>query len=138
MEHVTNIEQLHIANAHNFLHENSPGPEELVAYLSDRQDRMDQGEKVWVLRSNYDLNRVLYDLRDGIAHRTLATIERRTNAEGSNEFACTVYGSSTDEEVLQTQLGEAKTWIASRGMNPQESEALYLGMLLAKVDELTT
>lgn len=140
MEQVTNLEQIHIANAYNFLKENSPGPEDLVAYLADREDKMSQGERVWVVRPSYDLKRTFYDLRDGIAHKTLATIERRIGAgtDGSNEYGCTAYGTSDAEEILQSSLSDARNWIASRGMNPEESEMLYLGMLLAKVGEITT
>jgi hypothetical protein len=136
MEQLSSPEQAYLPKAKQFISENSPSPEDFPAYHAERIEQYNNGERVWIVRGVHMPHRV-FDLYDGEKQGgVVASILLDGDPADLGSFECIVYGQSDEQESFAEDMLQVRRWLGSRGREWQESEELFLGMALTKIDEL--
>lgn len=137
MEQFSSPELAYAPKAKQFISENSPAPEEYSTYYAERIEQYHNGQKVWVVRS-VEMQHRVFDLYDGTKQGgVVASILLDRDPADLGSFECVVYSQSDEQEAFAEDMLQVRRWLGSRGRDWQESEELFLGMALTKIEELT-
>jgi hypothetical protein len=138
MEQLSTIESAfveHHIRGTEFLLANSPGQEEYAAYLEDRMQQFRHGEDVWIAR-NVEESARMYDLVSFRNHGTVASIGWKEDEKGSGQYMGMLYIDSEKQSAFAEKLHEVRTWITTRGYTPQDTETIFLGMVLTEIERI--